>query len=294
MAWKSLSARVKADRVDELEDFLWHKGAISVTVEDAGDMPLFEPAPEETPLWDEIRVTGLFEDSIDEQLLRAGLEQAGFQLLALENLEDRAWEREWLKRFKPMQFGKRLWICPSTHELPGNDKVIVHLDPGLAFGTGSHPTTSLCLAWLDSLDLEGKTLVDYGCGSGILAIAAALLGCKKVLGIDQDPQALIASRENCKKNLVEDKITFYSPNNSQNRAEQLDNKVDFLVANILAKPLMELKATLLSYLGKGSHIAMSGVMTDQKNWVLDAYRNDVEFETVKVQEDWLLLTGKRL
>lgn len=318
MAWISLSAAVSADHMDELEDFLWDQGAVSVTAEDAGDEPLFEPAPEETPLWEEIRVTGLFESSTDVAALKSGLEQAGFQLLGVEEILDRAWEREWLTRFKPMQFGKRLWICPSTYELPEQDKVVVHLDPGLAFGTGTHATTNLCLSWLDSQDLEGKTLMDYGCGSGILAIAAALLGCTRVFGIDNDPQALTASRNNCEKNRVEDRITlfqpsFFQPSCFQPKGSDLENPheikqsdenknenkgehetVDYLVANILAKPLLDLKERLLSYLHKGSHIALCGIMDSQKEWVLDAYKEDVEFEPVKELEGWVLLTGKRI
>lgn len=301
MAWKSFMASAAADRTELLEELLWDWGALSVTLEDAGDEPLYEPAPEETPLWQQNQVTGLFDENTDIEGLKLKLEQSGFQQIVVSDLEDRPWEREWLERFKPMQFGKRLWICPSGYDLAEEGKVVVHLDPGLAFGTGTHPTTSLCLSWLDAMDLGGKSLMDYGCGSGILAIAGALLGCENVIGTDNDPQAILASKENSKKNQVEAKIRFGLSNSTSNKTvagkpviQQERIKVDYLIANILAKPLIELKDVFLSFLNKGSSLAMSGIMADQKDWVIGAYEDQIRFDPPQELDGWILLTGKRI
>lgn len=293
MAWKSLIASTPTEGVDRLEELFWDWGAVSVTLEDAGDEPLFEPAPAETPLWQQNRVTGLFDEAIDLEGFKLKLEQSGYLSVSVSRLEDRHWERVWLERFKPMQFGKRFWICPSGHEVPEQADVVVHLDPGLAFGTGTHPTTGLCLSWLDEIDLRGKSLMDYGCGSGILAIAGALLGCDSVIGIDNDPQALMASKENCKKNQVEDKIRFDLVDGTSIFQQEMC-KVDYLIANILAKPLIDLKDVFLSLLDKGSGIAMSGIMAGQEGWILEAYKGEIMFEPARELDGWVLLTGKRI
>ncbi|MBD3646046.1 MAG: 50S ribosomal protein L11 methyltransferase, partial [Pseudomonadales bacterium] len=214
------------------------QGAVSVTVTDAGDNPLFEPGPGEVPVWKKVTVTGLFEDDIDVEAIRNELSLEGFTVAWVEDLGDRIWEREWMDRFKPMQFGQNLWICPGGYEIEASDAVIIHLDPGLAFGTGTHPTTRLCLEWLDDGSVAGKQVVDYGCGSGVLAIAALLLGAERVVAIDNDPQAISATRENALRNGVEDRLETGLPE------DLWPDDCDIVLANILADPLRQLSTRL--------------------------------------------------
>lgn len=220
-----------AKTADKVSNMLLGRGAQAVTFMDAKDVPVYEPMPGETPLWGETEVMGLFDAETDPAPTIAFFQQifgedVGYKV---EQLEDKDWVREWMDHFHPMQFGERLWICPSWRDVPNPDAVNVMLDPGLAFGTGTHPTTALCLQWLDGLDLAGKTVVDFGCGSGILGIAALKLGAARVIGIDIDPQAIQASRDNAERNGVADQIELYLP------ADQpQDVEADVVVANILA------------------------------------------------------------
>jgi ribosomal protein L11 methyltransferase len=189
-----------------VEEIFNRHGAWSVTLSDAGNNPVLEPGLGETPLWTDTRITGLFSADADLKELEAKL-LSEFELARLpshrvEGLSDRTWEREWLKDFGPMKFGKRLWISPGDGKVEQDDAIIIRLDPGLAFGTGTHPTTALCLEWLDGLALSGKTMLDFGCGSGVLAIAALKLGCHSATAMDIDPQAVIATRQNAESNGV--------------------------------------------------------------------------------------------
>ena len=225
MRWVNVTARATRSTFEQLENCLWDHGALSVSVRDAGTEPIFEPPPDETPLWETILVTELFpvdfpvdvsgdittDIAADTRLSRLTCELAagGFELHCLEQLEDKLWEREWLTRFKPMKFGRRLWVCPTDleptpaeHKPNAPGQIIVRLDPGLAFGTGSHETTRLCLEYIDGFDCAGKTVIDYGCGAGVLAIAAALCGAKEVFAVDIDPQAVTATQANAVKNRV--------------------------------------------------------------------------------------------
>ncbi|MGL5738761.1 MAG: 50S ribosomal protein L11 methyltransferase, partial [Plesiomonas shigelloides] len=204
----------------------------------------------------------------------------------IEQLEDKDWEREWMDNFHPMRFGQRLWICPSWREVPEPEAVNVMLDPGLAFGTGTHPTTALCLEWLDGLDLVGKTVVDFGCGSGILAIAALKLGAARAVGIDIDPQAITASRDNAERNGVSDRLELYLP-----KDQPQDLLGDVVVANILAGPLREL-APLISVLPKsGGHLGLSGILESQAESVADAYREKFVLDPIAEREEWCRITG---
>lgn len=284
MNWKTIAAAATQDTLDDLEQTLWEVGAVSVTVEDGGDNPLFEPGPGETPVWDEVVVTGLFEEDVDLAHVRDQLALRDFTFLFVDELGDRVWEREWLSRFEPMQFGSRLWVCPTGQEIPGGDAVIMHLDPGLAFGTGTHPTTRLCLEWLDRNMTPGMTAMDYGCGSGILGIAALLLGAREVIGVDTDPQALTATMANAERNGVEDRLGVYLPNDAP------AVPVDVLVANILAKPLIDLAEYLQGLLLPGGAIALSGVMESQQDWVADAYRS-IDFQETRINDGWVCLQG---
>ncbi|WP_067710209.1 MULTISPECIES: 50S ribosomal protein L11 methyltransferase [unclassified Erwinia] len=293
MPWIQMKINTTGAQAEEMGDALLENGAVSVTFQDTHDNPVFEPLPGETRLWGDTDVIGLFDAETEMQDVIAGLSQhpllgANF-LHKIEQIEDKDWEREWMANFHPMRFGQRLWICPSWRDVPDPSAVNVMLDPGLAFGTGTHPTTALCLSWLDSLDLAGKTVIDFGCGSGILAIAALKLGAAKAIGIDIDPQAIQASRDNAERNGVSDNLTLYLPH------EQPDNlSADVVVANILAGPLREL-APLISVLPKaGGHLGLSGILASQAESVCEAYEQAFVLDPVAEKEEWCRITGTRV
>jgi ribosomal protein L11 methyltransferase len=202
-----------------------------------------------------------------------------------ERIEDRLWERVWLEHFKPMSFGQRLWVCPEGQSVDQADAVVIQLDPGLAFGTGTHPTTALCLTWLDGIDLRGKTIVDYGCGSGILALAALKLGAERALAVDHDPQALQASQDNALKNGVADRLCTYLPDAVP------ATQADILVANILAGPLMTLAPILTGLLKPGGRFALSGILAEQQTEVAACYQPFAEIQPSHQQEEWILIPG---
>ena len=284
MYWMNVSASSTKSRLDVLEAWFWDHGAVSVTVEDGLDKPIFEPPPGEHPLWDEVMVTGLFESDISVENLTMELARDNYKLEDVVRLDDRAWEREWLSRFKPMQFGRRLWVCPTGFALEPGGKVIIELDPGLAFGTGTHETTRLCLEYLDTIEVDGLDVLDYGCGSGILAIASALLGARKVTGIDNDPQALTATTENAKRNKVA--VDTHLPG-----VALLPS--DIVLANILAQPLVELAPMLVETMKPGGLLILSGIMSSQADWVLQAYVDLVELVDRTELNGWVRLVWKR-
>jgi len=287
MYWMNVSASSTKGRLYVLEAWFWDHGAVSVTVEDGLDKPIFEPPPGEHPLWDEVMVTGLFESDISVENLTMELARDNYKLEDVARLDDRAWEREWLSRFKPMQFGRRLWVCPTGFSLEPGGKVIIELDPGLAFGTGTHETTRLCLEYLDAIEVGGLDVIDYGCGSGILAIASALLGAKNVTGIDNDPQALTATTENAKRNLVT--VDTHLPGIALEPS-------DIVLANILAQPLVELAPMLVETMKPDGLLILSGIMSSQADWVIQAYVELVELvELVDRTElnGWVRLVWKR-
>ena len=281
---------------DSVEAVLARHGALSITLSDAGDKPVLEPAPGETPLWRDTRITALFDADADLACLQDDLLRS-FDLDELPAhevsvLEDRAWEREWLNDFGPMQFGERLWICPSGASVDDDDAVVVSLDPGLAFGTGTHATTALCLEWLDGLPLTGKSVLDYGCGSGVLAIAALLLGSGPVTAMDIDPQAVTATTGNADNNGVLQKLTVLGPD------DPLAGEFDVVVANILAGPIMELAETIAGHVKGGCLLGLSGILSEQVNDVFDAYEPWIRFDEPAFREQggqtWARLTGRRI
>ena len=284
MYWMNVSASSTKGRLDVLEAWFWDHGAVSVTVEDGLDKPIFEPLPGEHPLWDEVMVTGLFESDISIENLTIELARDNYKLEDVARLDDRAWEREWLSRFKPMQFGRRLWVCPTGFSLEPGGKVIIELDPGLAFGTGTHETTRLCLEYLDAIEVGGLDVIDYGCGSGILAIASALLGAKNVTGIDNDPQALTATTENAKRNLVT--VDTHLPGIALEPS-------DIVLANILAQPLVELAPMLVETMKPDGLLILSGIMSSQADWVIQAYVELVELVDRTELSGWVRLVWKR-
>lgn len=293
MPWIQIKLNATNENAEAIGDMLMDEtGALSITFLDAKDTPVFEPLPGETRLWGDTDVLALYDAEIDTVAVLAQIQAS--PLLAkdfaykVEQIEDKDWEREWMDNFHPMKFGERLWICPSWRGIPDPTAVNVMLDPGLAFGTGTHPTTALCLQWLDSLDLAGKTVIDFGCGSGILAIAAIKLGAAKVVGIDIDPQALQASRDNAGRNGVADQIEVYLP---QNQPEGL--VADVVVANILAGPLRELSPVIKSLMKPQGQLAMSGVLDVQAEGVADFYRDELDIDPIVEMQEWCRITGRK-
>jgi ribosomal protein L11 methyltransferase len=216
IVWQQIICTTQKSDQEAVSAALEAAGAVSVTYQDAGDQPVLEPLPGETPLWDDIIITGLFNDDCNIAAILFSLkDRSDWHLKSLhsEVLQNQNWERAWMKDFHPMQFGQNLWIYPSWAEIPVDNSVKILLDPGLAFGTGTHPTTALCLEWLDAHPPHNKTVIDYGCGSGILAVAAALLGAKMIYAIDIDPQALTATQDNARKNGVHPLIKTSIPEN---------------------------------------------------------------------------------
>jgi ribosomal protein L11 methyltransferase len=308
MPWLQLSLIIDRDRADEVESALEDAGALAVTLDDAADEPppatladpadggIWEPAPATHPLWRQLRITGLFsDDDGGAGAARAAVEQLAGLALAepvLSRLDDRPWERVWLEEFRPTRFGERLWVCPRGERPPEAERpdwpgVAVDLDPGLAFGTGHHPTTALCLTWLDGLDLRGQRVLDYGCGSGILAIAALKLGAAAALAVDHDDQALDATVDNALANGVLERLQVARPE------EAPGTPADVVVANILAGPLVTLAPTLAALAAPGARLGLSGILAHQTGRVADAYSGAFLMESAETLEEWALLTGRR-
>jgi len=292
MPWIQLRLSANEETAEKYSDWLSACGAQAVTFIDAKDTPIYEPLPgDEVIYWNNTVVMGLYDASHDMDKVLNYLKgihpDKANMVYKLEQLEDKDWEREWMDNFHPMKFGQRLWICPSWRDVPDPAAVNVMLDPGLAFGTGTHPTTALCLTWLDGLDLEGKTVVDFGCGSGILSLAALKLGAKKVIGIDIDPQALQASLENAKRNQCEDRLALYLPK------DQPEFKADVVVANILAGPLRELAPVIIEYIASNGVLALSGVLEEQAEQLQTIYGEFCQMDAITVQDEWVRLSGVR-
>ncbi|GAB2691761.1 50S ribosomal protein L11 methyltransferase [Aliiglaciecola sp. 3_MG-2023] len=292
MPWIQLIIDTHAENAEQIGNMLSANGAQAVTFTDAKDTPMYEPKPGEVMLWPDTQVVGLYDAEFDMQRVVSKLEKSkilgkGFAH-KLDQLEDKDWEREWMDNFHPIQFGKRLWICPSWRDIPDPSAVNVMLDPGLAFGTGTHPTTSLCLRWLDALSLDNKSVVDFGCGSGILGIAALKLGAESVVGIDIDPQALLASMDNAGRNDVADKISVFLPK------DQPDLQADIVLANILAGPLRELRSVITDYCKPGGLLVLSGILANQAEEIDQLYAEDFEMEPIAIEGDWARVSGKKM
>jgi ribosomal protein L11 methyltransferase len=295
MSWLQFVMNLDALNPDSVEVVFNRHGAWSITLSDAGDNPVLEPGPGETPLWTDTRITGLFSTDTNvrqlENDLLTSLQLAKLPRHRVERLDDRAWEREWLKDFGPMCFGKRLWICPGDRPVEQDDAVIIRLDPGLAFGTGTHATTALCLEWLDGLSLQNKTMLDYGCGSGVLAIAGLKLDCASATAMDIDPQALIATAQNAQRNGVADRLRVVGS------AEEIAGSFDIVVANILAGPLVQFAESVTSTVAGNGMLALSGVLCEQATAVMAAYQPWIEFDQPVFREQdgqtWSRLTGTR-
>lgn len=301
MAWLQLKARIDPSHAETLESLLLDEGASAITLEDAEDRPLYEPELGTTPLWAETVLTGLYDDleGIEAMLERVGAQWAAIEPdtpcpeIEYEILQDRDWSREWMDGFEPLKMGQRLWIVPSWFVAPEPDAVNLLLDPGLAFGTGTHPTTALCLEWLDGLAVDGelddRELLDIGCGSGILFIAALKLGAAFADGTDIDPQALQASRDNAERNqIIDARFALHFPEEAPER------EYDLITANILAGPLVELAPMIAGRLSPGGRFALSGILANQANGICDAYAEQgLVVDEVEEREGWVRIAGRR-
>lgn len=287
MSWLELMLETDASDSALLEEILYAQDAQALTLHDAGDEPVLEPLPGETPLWSRVRITALFDADIDQtQVIRAMRTAMPELIYQWQPLADQPWERTWLDRFKPRRFGQRLWVIPTGSEVVSDEGAVsLLLDPGLAFGTGDHPTTELCLRWLDRTDLANQTVLDYGHGSGILAIAAMKLGAASALGMDIDPQAVTAGNNNAQRNKIGENIHFTT--------QTVSGQYDVVVANILAGPLTELASRISGHVKKGGKIALSGILHTQVEDVLEAYRPWITWAPVEQLDDWVMLHGVR-
>ncbi len=296
MSWQQLRVRVRPDQLEPLEQLLLDHGGLSISYLDAEDQPVFQKEPGSTPLWDHVYLLCLFDREVNLNALLFLLKQhpalAKLDDLTLDILEDEVWERSWMADFKAMQFGKRLWVCPSWEQPPNPEAINIMLDPGLAFGSGSHATTSLCLQWLEREIQKNNTVIDYGCGSGILAIAAALLGASQVIAVDNDPQAITATQENAKRNNIpQGVISCYLP--EQLPGEIRQQKADILIANILAEPLLQLAENFAHLLKSNGKIVLSGILNEQTSQLLKRYSPWFTMDDAELKEEWTRLSGIR-
>lgn len=291
MPWLQVRLAITPEQAETYEDALLAMGAVSVTFMDAEDQPIFEPDLGTTPLWSHTHLLALFEAEADLSNLSAHLELITARPMPehqVELIEDQDWERSWMDNFKPMRFGQRLWIVPSWHAAPEPDAVNLLLDPGLAFGTGTHPTTALCLEWLDGQALAGCSVLDFGCGSGILAIAALLLGAKQAVGTDIDPQALEASRDNAGRNgIAAEQFPLYLP------VDLPRQPAEVVVANILAGPLVNLAPQITQLVKPGGLLALSGILAEQAEEVRAAYSDAFALDPTAEKEGWIRISGIR-
>ena len=294
MPWVQITLSSSPENSEFLEDMLLLCGAGAVSMLDGADQPVFEPIKGTTPLWQDTQVMGLFEADTDGDALLdylgngwlAAFANTPFPNYKLEILEDKDWERQWMDRFEPLQFGSRLWVCPSWKPVTDPMAVNLMLDPGLAFGTGSHPTTALCLQWIAEQDWQGKTVIDYGCGSGILAIGAILMGAERVLGVDNDTQALTATKDNAQRNgIAAQAIPVFLPEDTPQEA------VDVMLANILAGPLIEMAAHLAELTKVRGLITLSGILEHQADAVVEAYSPWFDMHTVVSKDEWVRIDG---
>jgi ribosomal protein L11 methyltransferase len=292
MTWQQLSVTCQAAQLEQVEDLMMELGALSISLCDAGDEPIYEPLPGDNPVWSESIVTATFSGDLDSetlaQMLAARLPPQLAQNVTRDSFQDRDWEQAYRQHFKPIQCAPRLWIVPSWIDPPDSSATNVRLDPGLAFGTGGHPTTALCLAWLATQQLEDLELIDYGCGSGILAIAAIKLGAGRVRAVDIDRQALDACQSNMLVNeIAAERIRVSLPEDVG------DTATDLLMANILAGPLLDLVDRFAGLIRPGGGILLSGILKSQLDEIQSAYQKYFTLEPARYRDDWVCLSGRR-
>lgn len=292
MAWQQLQLRTSAANSESLEQLLMEYGAVAISFVDAEDQPLFQIEPGSTVMWDATILVALFESNYDLSQCLASLANNpaidNRANLVIEILEDQDWERAWMDEFHAMQYGPALWICPSWQTPPDPNAINIMLDPGLAFGSGTHATTSLCLEWLSASDLSNTTVVDYGSGSGVLAIGAALLGAGRVIAVDNDPQAITATLDNSQRNNIgPETLTAHLPDNTP------DTEADILLANILAGPLLTLAPTLKKLIKPSGSIVLSGILEEQIDMILEVYDPLFTMQAPQIKDGWVRLTGTK-
>ena len=295
--WLRIVLECLRDEAGAVEEALAGAGAAAVSLEDAGEEPRFESWPRDRPLWEKVRVSGLFPagtDGLDRIVGRVSPEV--LETARVAGLPDTDWVRAARDRIRPTRFGDRLWVCPTWEEPPPEaaSGVVVRLDPGLAFGTGTHPSTRLCLRRLAGLDLAGKVVIDYGCGSGILGIAALGLGARRCLAVDVDPQARDAARENARRNRLAGHFDIMSPPAVADALHHSGRSTsDLLVANILAAPLAALARKFKDLVGRGGELMLSGILSGQAEGLIEEYAPWFGLAIVETDEDWVLLAGSR-
>jgi ribosomal protein L11 methyltransferase len=289
MAWLQYRLETNAAAAPQCEDALLELGAAAVTLEDNADQPLFEQSQKEHQLWQQTRVSGLFPADTDTAALWQALpDDLRVQCQArAEILEDKDWEREWMQHYQPLQYAPGLWVCPGWMQAPEPDAINIMLDPGLAFGTGTHPTTAMCLQQLSTLDLSTREVIDFGCGSGVLAIGALLLGARSALAVDTSPQALVATRSNAQRNhIAEQRLHICLPT-----ALSGNEQADLVIANILAGPLCELAPLLCRQLRPGGILILSGILVEQVEMLRESYEIDLQIAAEK--DGWVALRGEQ-
>ncbi len=286
-----VKVRVDRDVAPQVESAMLEFGALSCTFEDAGDKPIHEPAPGQVPLWEKVDVSGMFPQNYDASLLSSLLKNeipdVQEQDIVTENLQGQVWERAWMEHFEPQRVAGNFWVVPSFCEPPDPDAVNLSIDPGLAFGSGTHATTFLCLQWMAKQKLAGKTVIDYGCGSGILAIAAVLLGAKEVFAYDIDQQALVATDDNATRNGVADRIHICASD------KELSGPVDVVVANILLAPLLELSGRFAELLKTDGALGVSGVLSEQVATLAGVYASNFQHSATEMREQWILYSARK-
>lgn len=292
MNWIQWRLTIKGQVSEPLEALLLDSGAVSITYQDAANRPVLEPDPGEIRLWDDLILIALYQADVNSREIEGVLSNLpvwqDVRSSQWEVLEDKDWVRAWMDNYHPMQFGESLWICPTNAEPPNPDAINIMLDPGLAFGSGTHPTTALCLEYLEKKIQGGEEIVDFGCGSGILAIAAVKLGANKAIGTDHDPQAVIASRDNAERNGVsENQFPVFHSDDFHTQP------CDGVVANILAETLKHLSTEISELIRPGGWIAMSGILESQIDSVKTAYQKTIDFDQPTILDDWVLLTGTK-
>jgi len=291
MNWIQITLEVNKTKADHVSEVLMGLGSLSITYSDALDDAIYEPPVGQTPLWDSVKVNALFSSEVNQKSIEASiLEICNIVVLDALELKDRVWEDECKKDFPSMRFGKKLWVCPSwdIETKLSNDSLVINMDPGLAFGTGTHQTTGLCLEYLDSNPPKNLNIIDFGCGTGVLAIAAAKLGALSVIAIDNDPQAVLSSKENVAKNNCEDIISVI-------HSIDLDdsNQCDLLMANILVNPLVELEPLFSDLVCSNGMLLLSGILKEQVDRIVNCY--SVNFSNIEVvnKDEWFRISAKR-
>jgi len=297
MSWLQLRITTSSDQIEELERALLDAGSLSVTLLDAKDSPIYQEEPDATPIWQQVEVCSLFHDTVLMQPIMQQIQSSHPEnsplSMRVETVQDQDWERAWMDSYHAMRFGHRLWICPTDAPAPEQpDATVIRLDPGLAFGTGTHPTTALCLEWLDGQLLQNKCVIDYGCGSGVLAVAAVLLGAAQVIAVDNDPQALTATSQNRERNGIDPaRLQCLSP--EQLRASAAPLQADVLLANILAGPLQQLAPELAHLVAPEGKLVLSGLLMDQSESVIGSYDSWFDFEPLAERDNWIRLSAIR-